>query len=199
MSFTDNFGHPKGLLGRMMLVSMDKEHRPLMEWGFSQFELPKDANVIDIGCGGGYNVKRILARCPSGKAVGLDISEESVKKAKKVNKDELGKRCEILQGNVENMPFPDKRFDIATAVETVFFWPDPKENFKEVFRVLSEKGLFVVICNYGNSDIDWEKKVPCMTRYTAEQIAEFMKNAGFDFIGIKKRETFFCVIGKRVL
>ena len=36
MSFTDNFGNPKGLLGRMMLVSMDKEHLPMAQWLWSK-------------------------------------------------------------------------------------------------------------------------------------------------------------------
>jgi len=40
MAFTDNFGHLKGLLGRLMLVSMDKEHLPMAEWGFTQFDMP---------------------------------------------------------------------------------------------------------------------------------------------------------------
>ena len=53
MAFTDNFGHPKGLLGRLMLVSMDKEHLPMAEWGFTQFDMPKKADIVDIGCGGG--------------------------------------------------------------------------------------------------------------------------------------------------
>ena len=49
MAFTDNFGHPKGLLGRLMLVSMDKEHLPMVEWGFTQFDMPKKADIVDIG------------------------------------------------------------------------------------------------------------------------------------------------------
>lgn len=197
MSFTDNFGHPKGLLGRMMLVSMDKEHLPMAEWGFTLFEIPENANVIDLGCGGGYNVKRIIERCANGKVVGFDISAESVKKAKKVNKDELGKRCEIYQGSVENIPMSDESFDLATAFETVFFWPDPKENFKEVYRIITEGGQFVVINNYGDPDIDWEKKVPCMTRYTAEQISDFMSDAGFVDLAINKKDNLFCVVGKK--
>ena len=36
MSFTDNFGNPKGLLGRMMLVSMEREHLPMAKWDFPQ-------------------------------------------------------------------------------------------------------------------------------------------------------------------
>ncbi len=197
MSFTDNFGHPRGFLGRMMLTSMDKEHLPMAEWAFTRFEMPKEGDIVDIGCGGGYNIKRMLLKCPKTRIVGFDISEESVKKARKVNKDEIGKRVEILQGSVEKMPFEDRRFDLATAFETVFFWPDPGKNIHEVYRILKEGGRFVVINNYGDPNIDWEKKVPCMTRYTAEQLNEFMEKAGFKYIRTAKKENLFCIEGTR--
>ncbi len=197
MSFTDNFGHPKGLLGRMMLVSMDKEHLPMAEWGFTQFEMPKEADILDIGCGGGFNIRRMLDRCAKGKIVGFDISEESVKKAKKVNKDQLGKRVDIMQGSVESMPFSDSSFDVVTAFETVFFWPDTEKNIPEVYRILRSGGKFIVINNYGDPNIDWEKKVPCMTRYTAEQISEFMEKAGFTDIRTAKKENLFFVEGTK--
>lgn len=54
---------------------------------------------------------------------------------------------------------------MATAFETVYFWPDPAENVREVRRILKEGGQFAVINNYGDPNIDWEKKVPCMKRY----------------------------------
>ncbi|MCR5403307.1 MAG: class I SAM-dependent methyltransferase [Butyrivibrio sp.] len=193
MSFTDNFGHPKGLLGRLMLVSMDKEHLPMAEWGLEQFEMSDEADILDIGCGGGYNIKRMLSRCRKGRIVGIDISSESVKKARAVNKGE--ERVKIIKGNVENMPFHEDRFDLVTAFETVFFWPDTEENFKEVYRIVKPGGRFVVINNYGDPKIDWEKKVPCMTRYTADQIKSFMENAGFIKVGISKKENLFCVVG----
>jgi len=195
MSFTDNFGHPKGLLGRMMLVSMDKEHLPMAEWGFAQFDIPQTADIIDIGCGGGYNIKRMLSRCAQGTIVGFDISAESVKKAAKVNAGE--KRVRIVQGSVEKMPFEDERFDLATAFETVFFWPDTANNIKEVFRVLRSGGCFAVINNYGDPNIDWEKKIPCMTRYSAEQIAHFMEDAGFADLKICRKDNYFCVVGNK--
>jgi len=195
MAFTDNFGHPKGLLGRLMLVSMDKEHLPVAEWGFTQFSIPESADIIDIGCGGGYNIKRMLNRCKHGRIVGFDISDESVRKAQKVNKGE--KRVEIIQGNVEKMPFTDNQFDLATAFETVFFWPDAAENLKEVWRILKVSGQFAIINNYGDPNIDWEKKIPCMTRYTAEEIAGFMQDTGFTDVIVSHKENLFCVVGKK--
>ena len=192
MAFTDNFGNPKGLLGRLMLVSMDKEHLPMAEWSFTQFDIPKEADILDIGCGGGFNIQRMLSRCSKGKMVGFDISEESVKKARKVNKNEP--RVEIVQGSVEKMPFRTGSFDLVTAFETVFFWPNTEENIKEVFRVVKPGGCFAVINNYGDPKIDWEKKVPCMKRYTAEQIKSFMEKAGFTDVKITKKDNLFCVI-----
>ena len=197
MSFTDNFGNPQGLLGRMMLVSMEKEHLPMAKWAFTQLHVPKDGYILDIGCGGGYNVRRLLEASLNGKVVGFDISEESVRKAKKINKKEIGKRCRIQQGSVEKMPFQDGKFDFVTAFETVFFWPDLSQNIKEVYRVVKPKGRFAVINNYGDPGIDWEKKVPCMKRRTAEEIKQFMEDAGFANITIAKKDNLFLVIGER--
>jgi len=195
MSFTDNFGNPKGLLGRMMLIGMEKEHLPMAKWAFPQLNIPSSGTILDIGCGGGYNIKRMLGVNEDVKVVGIDISEESVKKSRKINKDELEKRCIIKKGSVEKLPFKDDRFDLVTAFETVFFWPDLSENLKEVYRVVKKGGRFAVINNYGDPDIDWEKKVPCMKRYTAEKIQEFMENAGFQNIRIEKKDNLFLLIG----
>ncbi|MCR5103318.1 MAG: class I SAM-dependent methyltransferase [Eubacterium sp.] len=195
MSFTDNFGNPKGLLGRMMLVSMDKEHLPMAQWAFTKFSIPVKADILDIGCGGGYNIKRMLSKCREGKIVGYDVSDESVKKAKKVNKGES--RVKIIKGSVEKMPFKKDVFDLVTAFETVFFWPDIEENLKEVYRVVKPDGQFVIINNYGDPKIDWEKKVPCMKRYTAEEIKGFMENFGFKNVVISKKENLFCIKGTK--
>lgn len=163
MSFTDNFGNPKGLLGRLMLVSMDKEHLPMAQWALKQIKIPDTGKVADIGCGGGYNIKRMLEMSTKAKFLGLDIADESVKKAEKVNKAELGKRVKIVKGNAEKLPFKDNSIDLITAFETVFFWKNPEKGFMEVYRTLVKGGCFAVINNYGDPNVDWEKKVPCMT------------------------------------
>ena len=195
MSFTDNFGNPKGLLGRMMLVSMDKEHLPMAQWALEQIKIPDNGKVADIGCGGGYNIRRMLEMSAKAKFIGLDISDESVKKAEKVNKAEIGKRVKIIKGSAENLPFKDDSIDLITAFETVFFWKNPEKAFREVHRTLVKDGCFAVINNYGNPNVDWEKKVSCMTRYTAEQISDMLKTTGFTDISINKKENLFLVMG----
>ena len=195
MSFTDNFGNPKGLLGRMMLVSMDKEHLPMAKWALEQIRIPENGKVADLGCGGGYNIRRMLEMSAKAKFIGLDISDVSVKKAQKVNKAEIGKRVKVIRGSAEKLPFRDNSIDLITAFETVFFWKDTEKAFSEICRSLVKDGCFAVINNYGDPNVDWEKKVPCMTRYTAEQIADMLKTAGFADISINKKENLFLVIG----
>ena len=197
MSFTDNFGNPKGLLGRLMLTTMDKEHLPMAQWALTYIKIPDNGKVADIGCGGGYNIRRMLGMSARAKFCGLDISDESVKRAQKVNKDELGKRVKIIKGSAEKLPFKDNSIDLITAFETVFFWKNPEKAFREIYRTLVKGGCFAVINNYGDPSVDWEKKVPCMTRYTAEQIADMLEKSGFADISVEKKENLFLVMGHK--
>ena len=198
MSIKDNFGNPQGLIGSLMLSGMNMGHSPMAKWGFGQFDVPQTAIVVDIGCGGGYNVKRLLERCPQGHVFGVDISEESVKKSKAVNKNEVGKRCDIAQASVEALPFDDHVLDLATAFETVYFWPDIAENFREVRRVLVDGGHFVVINDPGDPNKHWEDMIPGMKSHTAEEIAAAMEGAGFSDIQISREKNMFCVNGTAV-
>lgn len=131
MSFTDNFGNPKGLLGRMMLTTMDKEHLPMAQWALKQIKIPDNGKVADIGCGGGYNIRRMLEMSSKAKFIGLDISDESVKKAEKVNKAEIGKRVKIIKGNAEKLPFKENSIDLITAFETVFSGKSRKKDSRK--------------------------------------------------------------------
>ncbi len=196
MAFTDQFGHPKGILGRLMLILMEREHLPMARWAFEQFDVPKSGQIADLGCGGGYNVRRLLQKSASAFVYGLDLSEESVKKAQKVNRAALGKRCKILQGRVEALPFEDYSLSLVTAFETVFFWKEIERGFQEIHRVLTPGGRCVIVNNYGDPKIDWEKKVPCMKRQTAEQIQKALQAVGFLDVIVQKKGQLFCVQGK---
>ena len=55
-------------------------------------------------------------------------------------------RCTVIQGNVAELPFDDESFELATAFETVYFWPGLEHCFSEVCRVLQPGGRFI-ICN----------------------------------------------------
>ena len=196
MSIQDNFGNPQGLLGRIMLSGMNMGHTAMAKWGFTQFEVPSKADAVDIGCGGGYNVKRLLERITDGHVYGVDISGTSVAKSKAANRSELGKRCDIYQAGADKLPFKDSSLDLATAFETVYFWKDIPACFAEVRRVLRHGGCFAVINDPGDPDKHWENLVANMTVYTPEEIADAMGKAGFIDIKITKNKNMYCVTGR---
>ena len=192
-----NFGDPQGLIGRLMLSGMNSGHMYIMKYAVRQIDWPENQQILDIGCGGGASIRLLLNTCPGSKVAGLDISEEAVKKSKKVNRKDLGTRCRVLQGSAAQIPFKDRTFHTVTAFETVFFWPDIVECFREVHRVLRSDGRFLVACDAGDPDKHWDEMIPGMTAYTAEQLAELMQEASFTETEIHCEKNIICVYGRK--
>ena len=156
--------------------------------------------VLDLGCGTGSLTELLAARGYD--MIGIDYSEVSVIKSSKINKAEIeNKHCEILQGNVMKLPFRKETFDIITAFETIYFWPDINEAFKQVYRVLKVSGTFM-ICNESNGENSkeekWTKIIQGMKIYNSEQIKKSLEDAGFTDIKIhKNKKGWLCVVCKK--
>lgn len=202
MSFFENTRKPEGLGGKLMLAMMNVGHRALADWGLQFAEIAKDASILDCGCGGGANIRTMLKKCPNGEVKGVDYSPVSVEKAKKVNEDTiLNGRCVILQGNVADLIFAANQFDLVTAFETIYFWPDLLQSFREVHRVLKQDGTFL-ICNEcgGDNEKDekWTEKIDGMTIYKDVQLKNILEQAGFRNIQIHKSEKgWLCITAQK--
>lgn len=113
MSFFENTRKPVGLGGKLMVAMMNLGHSPVARWGLRFLRLAPNAKVLDCGCGGGANIKRLLKKCPYGVVKGIDYSPVSVEKARKLNRTALQEgRCAVLQGSVADMG----RLRIATSM-----------------------------------------------------------------------------------
>lgn len=202
MSFFQNTCKPEGIGGKIMVHMMNTGHSSMAEWGFTHLEIAQEHICLDIGCGGGANVKRLLEKTPYGKVTGIDYSEISVKKSQKINKEETANgRCEILQGNVMELPFGNEAFDVITAFETIYFWPDIHDAFGQVYRVLKNTGTFM-ICNELNGENSKEEKwtdtIQGMKIYHSGQIEKALEGAGFTDIKIyKNKKGWLCVVCKK--
>ena len=193
MSFFQNTCKPEGFWGARMVELMNAGHTFVSAWGLSHLELPADAACLDIGCGGGVNVKRLLKKNPRGTVVGIDYSEVSVEKSKRCNRAAIHAQCcQILHGNVMALPFSDAAFDAATAFETIYFWPDLAQAFAQVQRVLKPGGIFL-LCNemdgeHPGDDI-WTHKIHGMKLYTAPQLQTLLESAGFIDVQTDKNKS----------
>jgi len=145
-NFILNAREPKGMGGSIMLRVMSVGHARLAKWGLNYLTIKPNDCILDVGCGGGDNIKRLL-QITTGNVYGLDYSALCVEKSKTCNEKAIaGKRCEIKEGSVSEIPYDRNMFDIVTAFETVYFWLDSKDSLKEILRVMKSGGTFF-ICN----------------------------------------------------
>ena len=193
-SFFTNCANPKGWMGRVMLRVMNYGHAPLTNWGLDLVEFQPGWTMLDIGCGGGATLKRLLKRSEGAQAYGIDISEESVAKARKVNAAVLNKQVFVCHGSAEKLPYEDEKFDLVTAVETVYFWPNLPGCLQEVRRVLKPSGCFVIMVEVIEGDSMWTNVVEGMTAYSPEQLKKLLDEAGFIDTAIHRKKPSYAAI-----
>ncbi|MBP3228902.1 MAG: methyltransferase domain-containing protein [Bacteroidaceae bacterium] len=119
---------------------------------------------------------------PRRKSFGIDIAEDSVAYSRRKNRCAIESgRCFVEQGSADALPFEATMFDVVTAYETVYFWPDLPRAFAEVARVLKPGGTFTF--SYGlKTDAAmryWEEQVKAMHLLPTEEITVLLTTAGF--------------------
>ena len=92
---------PEGFWGRMMVAGMNGgSHAAMASWGLDLANVPADGEILDIGCGGGANLARLMERSLRARVTGVDHSVVSVEKSRKVNANAVLKsRCKVLEAS----------------------------------------------------------------------------------------------------
>ena len=196
---------PSGPLGRSVVRAMSVSHSKTTDWGLQQVTVAASATVLDNGCGGGRTVSKLASLAPVGKVVGLDYSAASVAVARQKNAQEIAAgRVEIEQGSVSALPFPDGTFDVVTAVETHYCWPDLPASVREVLRVLKPGGVFILIAetyNGGPLRLLYGIIMPLLRAafLTDAEHRELLTQAGFSEATTKHipGKNWICAIGRR--
>lgn len=192
--FVNQFRSPAGWFGRFNLRTMNRRHSKLTDWGLAQIRIESDATILDVGCGGGRTVYKLAALAPEGRVHGVDYSEAGVVTSRKTNKLEIQKgRVEIQQAAVSRLPFPDAMFDLVTAVETHFYWPDLLADTREVLRVLKPGATFIIIAEAykgGKYDKRLQRFADVMARtgafshLTVDEHRDLLSRAGFSDVQV---------------
>ena len=182
-NFISQTRKPEGALGKMMLKGMNSGHARMADWGLSHLPVIHPEEITDLGCGGGRNAGALLGKYPKAHVTAVDYSELSVQKAREYNQESVAAgRCTVCRGDVSALDLPSGKYNLATAFETVYFWPGLEKCFAQVYRVLKPGGLFLICNESDGTDAagrKFEKIIDGMKVYTAEQIESALKTAGF--------------------
>lgn len=169
--------------GRARLRGMNNRYSMLSTWGLSHVFFQRKRLVLDVGCGGGKNLKRLLNQSKNINAIGVDQSSESVKTSTRKNRRAVKSgRLQVVQGSVEALPFASNLFDLVTAIESVHYW-DIEKGVSEVYRTLKKGGQFLIVNETQTSDgLDAYLAEVGFKVYTKQQLESYLKKAGFSKI-----------------
>jgi SAM-dependent methyltransferase len=149
--------------------------------------------VLDLGSGGGIDVLLSAKRvAPTGKAYGLDMTDEMLALARENQRKAGVKNVEFLKGEIENIPLPDNSVDVIISNCVINLSPYKERVVREAFRVLKPGGRFAVC------DVVTRGEVPAAVRQSmllwvgciAGALEEYqyvstLAQAGFDLIDIE--------------
>ncbi|MGH7577844.1 MAG: arsenite methyltransferase [Longimicrobiales bacterium] len=161
-------------------------------------ELHEGETVLDLGSGGGIDVLLSARRVgPTGKAYGVDMTDEMLELARKNQREAGVGNVEFLKGEIEAIPLPDESVDVVISNCVINLSVDKAKVIRESFRVLRPGGRFAV------SDIVTRGEMPDDVRRSAElwagcvagaldetEFAHLLREAGFEDVEIEPTRVY---------
>src|SRR4051812_14373928 len=112
---------------------MEQEHLPVVLPAIDRMRLQPDDNILDVGCGSGWLVRLLAGHVPEGRVIGIDISDEMIRRARR-NYADLDNAMFVV-GEADEIPWDANFFTRAISVESAYYWPDPLRGLREIVRV----------------------------------------------------------------
>jgi arsenite methyltransferase len=123
--------------------SMERGHRPVGEQAIARMNVPREAKVLDVGCGSGWAARLIAQQASAGHVIGIDVSDEMIGVAREQSRDFQNLTFQLA--STESLPFPDDTFTHAFSMESLYYYADLAKALKEIQRVLQPGGIFVTV------------------------------------------------------
>ena len=125
---------------------MEQEHLPITLPVLEKMHLAPADNVLDVGCGAGWLSRRLAKLVPQGRVVGMDVSDEMIRRARRASVS--FENLMFVTGQVEEIPWEPNFYSHAISVESSYYWPDRDAGIREISRVLKPGGAAWMLINY---------------------------------------------------
>ena len=160
---------------------MEQDHLPITLPVLEKMGLAATDNVLDVGCGSGWLARRLAKGAPEGRVVGMDVSDEMIRVARRTSID--FENILYATGEVGEIPWEANFFNHAISVESAYYWPEPAAGIREIFRVLRPGGTAWILINYYRDNPHCHQWGPLLAVPThlllAEEWMELFRAAGF--------------------
>jgi ubiquinone/menaquinone biosynthesis C-methylase UbiE len=189
----DQLKQPKGILSKWIGLYMQRGNNSINRWTTDLLGPQENDVLLEVGIGNGSTINRIVNNTTVGKVYGLDLSNEMIKEAEKLNKKQIEDGIvEIHKGNIISLPYTDSVFNKIFSVHTLYFWPDINQGFSEIHRVLKPGGkLFLSIAD--KSQMEKMRRTKNFNLLNIEEIEEIMKNNRFKIMKRHQKGVYWCI------
>jgi SAM-dependent methyltransferase len=139
--FRDQFRQPRGVIGRWAGWLMALANNGMNTFTAELMDVQPNDRILEIGFGPGLLIERLASTATSGFVAGVDPSDVMLREATRRNREPIAEgRVQLEEGMVSALPFADASFDKVCSVNTLYFWPDPAHDLREIYRVLAPAG-----------------------------------------------------------
>ena len=160
---------------------MEEDHLPITLPVLDRMALAPDDNVLDVGCGAGWLARLLAERVPEGRVVGVDVSDEMIRRARRRLAD--AENAMFVVGAADEIPWDANFFTHAISIESAYYWPDPPRGLQEIARVLREGGSVWILINYFRDNPHCHQWGPIFKTpahlHSAEEWRAMLQDAGF--------------------
>ena len=174
---------PKGEAGKGVGLQMNKGNKHIC---LNTYDLlnPNDGDVIlEIGMGNGFFIKDLIEKADNIKYTGVDFSKTMVEEASTINNEFLKQgQVQFFEASIEKLPFESDSFDSITTTNTLYFWPQPELNIKELLRVLKPKGKLLIAYRSKDFMDQIELSNYGFEKYEVSHVEALFKNGGFNLV-----------------
>ncbi|MBU6951645.1 class I SAM-dependent methyltransferase [Hahella sp. HN01] len=192
----------QGSLGRMLASWMSNAHDELNQFMKQAMCLEPSDRVLEIGFGAGKLIREMAHITTNGGVAGVDTSTAMVSRATRNNHKLISSgRVTLVNASVESIPFDDAAFTKVCSANTLHLWPDPEENIREVFRVLTNGGTLALGFCSENPPDGQPLARHGFALCSEDSVMALLRLAGFSRIEIlqekRRQTTLYCALATR--
>ncbi|UOQ44881.1 class I SAM-dependent methyltransferase [Halobacillus salinarum] len=178
-----HYGKPKGVIGWYMGEKMIRQHKPETNWSIELLDLQKNEDVLEIGFGAGYALKRIAEKSTVRKVIGIDSSKTLLRSSTFRNKRKIkNKKVTLYKGSVDNLPFNNQFFSRVLSIHSIYFWEDLQTSMVEIYRVLRPGGFVLITLSDGKDGKTWE----AINSKIEDELIPSMKRINFKNVKVER-------------
>ena len=136
---------PCGLLGWATGRVLRFVNRVPNDWAISLLDIETNDQVLEVGFGPGYAIKKMSEMIATGSVSGIDLSETMLKQASALNAEAVASgRVDLRRCDIASRPYEEGVFDKVLVVNVIYFWPEAVAVLREIGRVMKPGGRLAI-------------------------------------------------------